>query len=237
MLDLGKEIKYVKGVGPARAELLKKIGIFNLKDLITYYPRDYEDRSKPKYIQDVEDGEEALVEAVCASRMIEKRIRNNMIIYKLTVKDETGTCYITWFNQKYLKNRFKIGETYKFYGKVQKKIGFIEMNSPVFDIESTSKNTGKIIPIYPLTYNLSQNVIRTIIENGLKEVDSSLIETLPEYILNEYKLDDINTAKNLLKLKTTSVTSYSYGLAHTESSSLSPTLGMMLCSPYSFLML
>ena len=194
MLDLGKEIKYVKGVGPARAELLKKIGIFNLKDLITYYPRDYEDRSKPKYIQDVEDGEEALIEAVCASRMIEKRIRNNMIIYKLTVKDETGTCYITWFNQKYLKNRFKIGETYKFYGKVQKKIGFIEMNSPVFDIESTSKNTGKIIPIYPLTYNLSQNVIRTIIENGLKEVDSSLIETLPEYILNEYKLDDINTA-------------------------------------------
>ena len=55
MLDLSKEIKYVKGVGPARAELLKKIGILNLKDLITYYPRDYEDRSKPKYIQDVEE--------------------------------------------------------------------------------------------------------------------------------------------------------------------------------------
>ena len=119
-----------------------------------------------------------------------------MVIYKLTVKDETGTCYIKWFNQKYLKNRFKIGETYKFYGKVQKKIGFIEMNSPVFDAESKSKNTGKIIPLYPLTYNLSKNVIRTIIENGLKEVNESLTETLPEYILKEYKLEDINKAIN-----------------------------------------
>ena len=55
MLDLNKEIKYIKGVGPARAQLLNKIGIFNLKDLITYFPREYEDRSKPSYIQDVED--------------------------------------------------------------------------------------------------------------------------------------------------------------------------------------
>ncbi len=55
MLDLKKEIKYIKGVGPARAELLKKLGIFNLQDLITYFPRGYEDRSNPKLIQDVED--------------------------------------------------------------------------------------------------------------------------------------------------------------------------------------
>ena len=55
MLDLNKEIKYTKGVGPARAELLNKIGIFNLKDLITYFPREYEDRSKPRLIQDVEE--------------------------------------------------------------------------------------------------------------------------------------------------------------------------------------
>ena len=128
--------------------------------------------------------------------MIEKRIKKNMVIYKLTVRDETGICHITWFNQRYLKNQFKLGSTYKFYGRVQKRIGYIEMNSPVFDLESTNKNTGKIIPLYPLTYNLSQNVIRTIMENGLKEVNQSLTETLPEYILKEYNLDDINKAIN-----------------------------------------
>lgn len=70
------------------------------------------------------------------------------------------------------------------------------MNSPVFDLEETNKNTGKIIPLYPLTYNLSQNVIRSIMENGLKEVDNNLTDTLPEYILKEYSLEDINTAIN-----------------------------------------
>lgn len=68
------------------------------------------------------------------------------------------------------------------------------MNSPVFDSESTNRNTGKIIPLYPLTYNLSQNVIRQVIENGLKEVKEELEETLPNYILDEYRLDDINKA-------------------------------------------
>lgn len=68
------------------------------------------------------------------------------------------------------------------------------MNSPVFDDVNSTKNTGKIIPLYPLTYNLSQNVIRQIIENGLKEVGESLEETLPSYLLDEYKLEDINTA-------------------------------------------
>lgn len=68
------------------------------------------------------------------------------------------------------------------------------MNSPVFDSENTNRNTGKIIPLYPLTYNLSQNVIRQVIENGLKEVNEELEETLPNYILDEYILDDINKA-------------------------------------------
>ena len=87
-----------------------------------------------------------------------------------------------------------MGKKYKFYGKVSVKYGKIEMNSPVFDEENSSKNTGKIIPIYPLTYQLSQNTIRSIMENGLKLVDGKLEETMPEYIRKEYHLEDINTA-------------------------------------------
>ena len=66
------------------------------------------------------------------------------------------------------------------------------MLSPVFDEETKNKNTGKIIPIYPLTYNLSQNVLRGIIENAITLVNNSLPETLPKYILDEYKLLGIN---------------------------------------------
>ena len=196
MIDLKKEIQYVKGVGPNRAVLLNKLGIYTLEDLITYYPREYEDRGKTKFIAELVDGEEALIEAIVVSKMAEVKIRKNMTIYKLIVRDETGTCTLTWFNQKYLKNRFVLGEKYKFYGKVSNKCGKAEMNSPVYDEEETSKNTGKIIPIYPLTYNLSQNTIRAVIENGLKLINEQgkLEETMPGYIKEAYNLYDINTA-------------------------------------------
>ena len=191
-MDLNNDVKYIKGVGPSRVQLLNKIGIFSLKDLITYYPRTYEDRGKPKLIAELVDGEEALIEAIVVSKMSEIRIRKNMTICKLTVRDESGACQLTWFNQGYLKNKFKFGETYHFFGKVTNKAGKPEMNSPVFDLENMKKNTGKIIPIYPLTYSLSQNTLRQIIENGLEQVSENIKETLPQYILDEFKLENIN---------------------------------------------
>ena len=108
MIDLKQSVQYIKGVGPQRAALLQKLNIYTLEDLITYFPRDYEDRGKEKNIAELEDGEEALIKAICVSNLMEKRIRKNMVIYKLTARDETGLCQITWFNQRYLKNKFKL---------------------------------------------------------------------------------------------------------------------------------
>lgn len=126
--------------------------------------------------------------------MNEVRIRGNLMLCKLIVRDETGMAQITWYNQPYLKNTFKQNQRYKFYGKVKNNYGKIEMQSPVFEPEDANKNTGKIIPIYPLTYSLSQNTIRKIIENGLNEVEGKLPETMPEYFIQQYGLYDINTA-------------------------------------------
>ena len=194
MLDLTKDVKYVKGVGPNRVKLLNKIGIYNLGDLITYYPRDYEDRSKPRMIQNLVNGEDSLIKAVAVSRVVEIRLKNRMCMYKLVVQDETAKCTIIWFNQSYLKNKFIIGETYYFFGKANIRMGKFEMSSPVFDDVNTKNNTGRIIPIYSSTYSLSQNTIRKIIENGLEMVDGNLEESMPEYILDNYNLLGINEA-------------------------------------------
>lgn len=187
-------MQFVKGVGPNNLPLLQKLGINTLGDLITFFPRNYEDRSKPKRINELVDGEEALIDVICASQINETRFARNKVMLKMIVRDETGDCVLTWFNQTYLKNKFKIGERYQFYGKVSIKYGRIEMTRPVFDKQGLNKNTGKIIPIYPLTYKLSQNKLRSIIENGLKLVLGQLEETIPEYILKEYNLEEINTA-------------------------------------------
>ncbi len=195
-MNLTEDVKYVKGVGPQKVKLLNKIGIFNVKDLITYYPRGYEDRSKPKNICECANGEVALIEAVAMSRLIDTRISKGRTMQKLPIVDETGQAVITWFNQPYLKSKFQMGKRYRFYGKVEFQYGKICMNSPVFDEIENSNNTGKIIPIYPLTYSLTQNTLRKIIENGLEKVkeQGGLPETLPEYILNEYKLENVNKA-------------------------------------------
>ncbi len=90
----------------------------------------------------------------------------------------------------------KYGKKYRFFGKISNKYGKIDLTSPVFDEIEKKNNKGKIIPLYPLTFSLSQNTIRKIIENGLKDVEEygGLKETLPQYILNEYKLEEINKA-------------------------------------------
>lgn len=194
MLDLKRDVKYIKGVGPNRVNLLNKIGIFTLEDLITYYPRDYEDRSKPRMIENLVDGEEALIKAVVVSKIVEIRLKNKMCMYKLLVQDETAKCTIIWFNQSYLKNKFVVGETYYFFGKANIRMGKFEMSSPVFDDINNKNNTGRIIPIYSSTYSLSQNILRKIIENGLEQVMGNLEESMPQYILNDYNLLEINDA-------------------------------------------
>lgn len=103
------ELKYIKGVGPNREKLLNKIGILTLKDLITYYPRGYEDRSKPKNICEcVVDGETALIEAITISSLIDTKISKGRTMQKLAVRDETGQAIITWFNQPYLKSKIQV---------------------------------------------------------------------------------------------------------------------------------
>ena len=197
MIDLNQDLQFVKGVGPNRAKLLNRLDIHTLKDLICYYPREHEDRSKVTKIIDAVEGEETLIQAVCVSRVNEIRTRKrNMTIYKLIVRDDTASAILTWYNQSYLKSRFKLGEKYSFFGKVTKKNGNFEMISPTFDEEGKNKNTGKIIPIYPLTYQLSQNTIRQIIGNGLKLTKGYLKETLPEYIRKEYDLLTFEEATN-----------------------------------------
>ncbi len=166
-MDLKKDVKYVKGVGPNRVKLLNKLGIFTLEDLITYYPRAYEDRSKPKAILECANGEEALIEVIACSKLSDVRLKGKTM-QRLIVRDETASCTITWFNQSYLKNKFEIGKKYKFYGKITNNFGKITMTSPVYDEDEKNFNTGKIIPLYPLTYQLSQNVLRRIVEARAK---------------------------------------------------------------------
>lgn len=194
MIDLKQSVQYVKSVGPAKVSLLNNLNIFTLEDLLTYFPRDYEDRSKTKSIADLINGEEVTIEAKVVSEVNINRIRKNMTVLKTIVEDNTGRCTITWFNQTYIKQHIKKGETYKFFGKAINEFNHFEMRNPVFDKIDSSKNTGKIMPVYPTTYKLSQTAIRQAIENALNMTKGKLEETLPDYLLKEYNLLDLQNS-------------------------------------------
>ena len=194
MANLNDNIRYIKGVGPSRVDLLNKLQIYTLADLLSYYPRAYEDRSKYKKISELLDEETVAINARINSSIKESRIRKNMVIYKATAEDETGVVFLTWFNTSYIKKQIKIGEEYTFYGKVKGGLGRFEMNSPIFEESNRGKNTGKIIPIYPLTYGITQNIFRKILEIGLNEYRGNFVETLTEKIRKDNNLVDINYA-------------------------------------------
>ena len=97
-MDLENDVKYIKGVGPNRVQLLNKLGIYTLKDLITYYPRTYEDRSKPKALCECQEGEEVLIEAVICSRITDIRM-SGRTMQKMIIRDETMSATAMWFNQ------------------------------------------------------------------------------------------------------------------------------------------
>lgn len=194
MIDLKLSVQFIKGVGPSRVKLLNILGIYTIEDLISYYPRTYEDRTKITKIAELQDGQSAMIEAVTTSGASTARLRRNMTITKVIVEDDTGRALISWFNQDYVKTRIHAKEKYRFFGRVSKKSGVTEFNSPVFDAENEQKNTGKIVPVYPTTKGLNQTSIRQAIENALALVNEKLEESLPEYIVKQYNLMSLEDA-------------------------------------------
>ena len=187
---LNKEIRYLKGVGPKRAEAFSMLGITTLNDLISYYPRTYEDRSIIKKINEVESGEKVTVHCT-VSNIESRRIRKGLHILKAVLFDETGYMNVIWFNQEYFYKKLKNGEKFWFFGLIEKKI-LPEMTNPVFS--SSLKDFAIIVPIYKKNKELTQNIFRKSIKAAFEEEGFRFREILPEWMLDKYSLEGYDNA-------------------------------------------
>ncbi len=172
------KLETLSGVGEQRAKYLKKIGLVNYGNMIEYYPRDYEDRTKISNISELKDGETAVIIAEAMSDVVNQYIRRNLIIEKVMVRDETGICNISWFNQKYISNMIKRGNRYVFYGKAKVNYGKVSMEAPEVENITNIKNAGAIVPIYPLTFGITQNILRNIARQVFTKI-KNIEETFP----------------------------------------------------------
>ncbi len=188
MADLNTDVRYIKGIGEQRAKSLAKLRITTLRDLISYFPRAYEDRSLTKTIQESQDGESVCIEAMVAAEPTLHRIRKGLELVKFRAVDATGTLEITYFNQAYLKNNFHTGETYLFYGKVEGNLLRRQMVNPVAEKPGQQIMTGRIVPIYALTAGISQSVLIKSIRQGLDACRDLLNDPLPDALRQKHDL-------------------------------------------------
>ena len=115
---LQRPVRYVKGVGEKRAELLEKLGVKTVGDLLTLYPRHYEDWSQIVPIASAPMNEPCCVRATALSKPAEHRIRKGLTLYKFTVSDGLSGMQVTIFNNKYAAAAVKAGAEYLFFGTV-----------------------------------------------------------------------------------------------------------------------
>jgi ATP-dependent DNA helicase RecG len=192
-----QEARYIKGVGPKRAELLAKLGIHTVRDLLLHLPRDYEDRRHARPMAALRPGSREVVrgEIVGVSfRPTRGRARG---ILTVRVEDDTGSVALAWFNAgPRWRSSFPVGETITAYGTVSLYEG-IQIVAPDYELGTGPSQSGKfgcIVPVYPLTEGLSQTVLRKITLASLQGAAGEMPEAVPPSLLQERGLADLSHA-------------------------------------------
>ncbi|MGM0419381.1 MAG: ATP-dependent DNA helicase RecG [Bacillota bacterium] len=198
-VSLTDSIEYMKGVGPARAKILAKLGIETLADLLFYFPRDYEDRSKIIQLKDAQPGQ--VITAKAKVHSVERlKIRPKLDLLKVTFLDSSDAVIGNWFNQNYLADKFVKGKEFYIHGKLSEKswrqYKKKEINSPIYEEADTEVtiHTDRIVPIYPLTENITQKKLRSLIFQAVDQYADKLADWLPAYLVDKYKFLNINQA-------------------------------------------
>ncbi len=183
MADLQTDIRYIKGIGEKKAKALNKLGIFTLYDLVSFFPRRYEDRSQYKPIALTQDGESVCICALVAGTPQLSRIRRGLDLVRFKAVDESGEVNITFFNQPYVKDNLQRGDSVVFFGKIEVKGTRRSMTNPVYEREGMENRvTGRIVPIYRLSAGLNQRLLMQSVRQGLDSCGGLLPEVLPESV-------------------------------------------------------
>ncbi|MBX4259080.1 ATP-dependent DNA helicase RecG [Clostridium estertheticum] len=190
-MDTYSDIKYVKGVGPKMAESLNKCGIFNVLDLLLYFPRDYENVSVHKSILDCEKTEKVIIECTVLNILKDIRLKNNKTLSTIIFCQGDNEFKGKWFNQTYAKNSFKISSKYLITGKVDKFKEEITIMNPKI-VKNTSMDENEIIAKYPLKNNITNNFFNKIISDVLCNI--IITENLPKGIIEKYSFCSLNDA-------------------------------------------
>lgn len=186
-MRLDEDIKNIKGIGDKTAQQFNRLGIYNVKDLIYYYPRAYKTYSEPVSVVDTNEGDRVAVFCKVVS-YVDVHKGRRYTITSLSAADSTGSIRMVWFNMPFLRSKFHKGETYIFYGTVKYSGNMRVMEMPEYFTQFTyQKALSTMQPIYPLKSGITNNSITRSV-SAVMDTIKALPEYLPEDVIQQNNL-------------------------------------------------
>ncbi len=185
----------VRGIGQKQSQLLTKLGLHSIEDLLYNFPHRYDDYSKLKKIKNLSYGEEVTILAWVKSIKQFTTHNKKRKITQAIVSDGTGTIQLMWFNQDYHMHYLSKDMFLSISGKIEQHMGRFVMYHPDYEqVEKQQLHTNRIVPVYSLTARLSQRWLRRTMNNVVTQWAPRVLDFITEYILEDADLMDLPTA-------------------------------------------
>jgi len=194
-LDFQAPITTIKGIGEKKQEALDRMGIHSIHDLLYTFPRRHDDYSKLKPIGSLWYGEFVTVIGSVESVSSRAVRSGKMKIVEALISDKSGAIRATWFNQPWIENQLKKAKQVVLSGLIEQYLGRLVMNSPEWEpLSKKQLHTNRIVPVYPLTKDITQKWLRSVIHDIVEEYSPHLPDPLPETIRTNHSLYGLSDA-------------------------------------------
>ena len=184
------KLSALRSIGEKREKDFHKLGIYEVADLVRFYPRAYLDLTERASLRTAYHNDMLLI-ACEVNRVQPVNYGNKRKMVKAFCSQDGFPFTVVWFNQPYVASQLKAGE-YLFYGRVQNKFGQVSIVNPTFEPLDKNYRLKGIVPVYSLKGNLSQKVVRSAVKEALQKVDLTTI--IPRQIVRKYDLPDLERA-------------------------------------------
>jgi ATP-dependent DNA helicase RecG len=192
---LNASLTVLSGVGPRHATTLAKLGLHTLGDMLYFFPRRYDDYSQMKPINRLWYGDQVTVIGMVQSISSRPVRGGKMQIAEVVLSDGTGALRITFFNQPWLTNRLKEDMSISVSGKIEQYLGRLVMNNPEWEpVEVENLNTNRIVPVYPLTADITQKWLRKQMNQVVTFWAPRAVDPLPQTVKESAKLLELGEA-------------------------------------------